>query len=363
MYQAPLPEHITKLTDEQVHELIDAARQALGDDCVILGHHYQRDEVIRHADHTGDSLKLAKIARDLKETKNIVFCGVHFMAETTDIMAAAHQRVSLPDMRAGCDMADMAQSKDVVRAWQEATAAGLSNIVPVTYINSTAALKAFVGEHGGIVCTSGNARAAISWALERGEHLFFFPDQHLGRNISKALGFDAERDMLLWDPQQPLGGHSAEDLARKKIWLWKGHCPVHAMFTVKQIHALRQNAPQTRIIVHPECAMEVVDLADAIGSTEQIIDAIRTSEAGSAWAVGTEKHLVERLAEQFPDKKITSLNPYTCLCGTMNRISARHLAHILSELRETGKLHNQIEVTPTVAASARLALQRMFDLQ
>ncbi len=362
MYQAPLPDYIQKLTDDKVHELITEARAALGDDCVILGHHYQRDEVIRHADHTGDSLKLAKTARDLQETKNIIFCGVHFMAETTNIMAAPHQRVSLPDMRAGCDMADMAQAKDVAMSWQEAVAAGLNSIVPVTYINSTAALKAFVGDHGGIVCTSGNAAKVIQWALERGRHLFFFPDQHLGRNIAKKLGFDPAKDMVLWDPDKPLGGNSYESLQAARVWLWQGHCPVHAMFTVKQIQTLRREAPATRIIVHPECAMEVVDLADDIGSTEQIITKIRQSPAGTTWAVGTEKHLVERLAAEFSDKKIISLNPYTCLCGTMNRISARHLAWILCDLRETGVLRNQIDVAPKLAAAARLALQRMFEL-
>lgn len=362
MYQAPLPDHVQNLTDEQTHELITQARASLGKDVVILGHHYQRDEVIRHADHTGDSLKLAKVARDLRETKNIIFCGVHFMAETTNIMAAPHQRVSLPDMRAGCDMADMAQSKDVAKSWKEANDAGITSIVPVTYINSTAALKAFVGEQGGVVCTSGNAKTVIKWALERGEHLFFFPDQHLGRNISKVLGFDPAKDMVLWDPDKHLGGNTIEQLRSAKIWLWKGHCPVHAMFTVKQIYALRKDSPETKIIVHPECAMEVVDLADDIGSTEQIIDKVRKSPAGTAWAVGTEKHLVERMAAQFPDKKITSLNPYTCLCGTMNRISAKHLAWVLSDLRETGVLRNSIEVAPKVADLARLALQRMFDL-
>lgn len=363
--QPGLPEHLTTISDDEVHRLIADHRRTLGRSCVILGHHYQRDEVIRHADYTGDSLKLAKIARDLPGTPYIVFCGVHFMAETADILTSPQQQVSLPDLQAGCDMADMAETWDVEAAWNEASEAieATEAIIPVTYINSKASLKAFVGEKRGTVCTSGNARRVVEWALERGKHLFFFPDQHLGRNICKALGFDPENDMLLWDPMKPRGGHSAETLRSKRIWLWKGHCPVHALFTIHQIKKIRSEQPETKIIVHPECAMEIVDAADQSGSTEQIIKAIAEAPAGSAWAVGTEKHLVERLAKQFPEQTITSLNPFTCLCGTMNRISARHLAWVLEDLVAGKPMRNQITVDGAIAEPSRLALDRMFALQ
>lgn len=365
-FQEELPDYLKSMSDDAVHGLIQNRRQTLGDSCTILGHHYQRDEVIKHADHTGDSLKLAKIARDLKHTPYIVFCGVHFMAETADILTAANQQVSLPDLQAGCDMADMAETWDVEAAWDEAAeavTAGAESIVPVTYINSKASLKAFVGDKGGTICTSGNAKQVVQWALDKGQHLFFFPDQHLGRNICKALGFDPEKDMLLWDPTQPRGGHSAETLRSKRIWLWKGHCPVHALFTLRQIKTLRAERPETQIIVHPECAMEVVDAADESGSTEQIISAIANAPAGSSWAVGTEKHLVERLAAMFPDQSIVSLNPFTCLCGTMNRISARHLAWVLDDLVAGKPLRNQITVDQETSSRSRLALERMFALQ
>ena len=360
--QPALPDHIKKLSDDDVHGLIAESRKKLGSQCVILGHHYQRDEVIRHADHTGDSLKLARIARDLPGTPNIVFCGVHFMAETADILTSPQQQVSLPDLEAGCEMADMAETWDVDAAWHEALAAGAGKIVPVTYINSKASLKAFVGDHGGTICTSGNAREVIDWALVRGEHLFFFPDQHLGRNICKAMGFNPDTDMLLWDPKKPLGGHTPEKIRNTRIWLWQGHCPVHALFTLHQIKKLRVEKPAVKIIVHPECSMEVADAADLSGSTEQIIKAIEASPSGTIWAVGTEKHLVERLAQNNPDKEILSLNPYTCLCGTMNRITARHLAWVLDDLVQGRPLRNQITVDEKTSLSSRVALDRMFNL-
>jgi quinolinate synthase len=362
LVQPQLPPHLRDMPDEQVHALISKSKAILGDRCVILGHHYQRDEVIRHADFTGDSLKLARIARDMKDAPYIIFCGVHFMAETADILTASHQQVSLPDLQAGCDMADMAETWDVEAAWGEAVAAGAGKIIPVTYINSKASLKAFVGRHGGTICTSGNARTVIEWALEEGQHLFFFPDQHLGRNICKSIGLDPERDMLLWDPKKPLGGHTPEKIRAARIWLWQGHCPVHALFTLHQIKKLRHDKPDVKIIVHPECAMEVVDASDMSGSTEQIIKAIETAPAGTTWAVGTEKHLVERLAANNPDKKILSLNPYTCLCGTMNRISARHLAWVLEDLVAGRPLRNQITVDEQTADESREALNRMFNL-
>jgi len=362
MYQIPLPDFYERLEGQGLHDFIAQKKSQLKDDLIILGHHYQRDEVICHADVTGDSLKLARAAAKVSDKRWVVFCGVHFMAETADILTSDVQQVALPDMRAGCDMADMAQARDVKRAWNEAVAAGLKDIIPITYVNSTAALKAFVGDHGGIVCTSGNAEQAIAWARARGKHVFFFPDQHLGRNISKRMGLDPERDMVLWEPEKVLGGVSPELLQETSVWLWRGHCPVHAMFTLKQIAQVRTAYPQMKIMVHPECAMEVVDAADMIGSTEQIIAKIAASPVGSEWAVGTEKHLVERLAAQFPDRKIVSLNPYTCLCGTMNRISGKHLAWVLGEIADRGEMPNIIRVEPEVAASAKLALDRMLEL-
>jgi len=287
---------------------------------------------------------------------------VHFMAESADILTKPWQKVSLPDLRAGCDMADMADAGDVRLAYKDCDALGIKNVIPITYINSTAGLKAIVGERGGSVCTSSNAEKIISWALERSEHLFFFPDQHLGRNICKKLGLDPEKDMLLWDPKKYLGGHTPEVLKEKKIWLWAGHCPVHALFSVHQIKKLRNESPQTKIIVHPECAMEVVDLADMSGSTDFIIRTIDASEKGSSWSVGTEKHLVERIARNHPDKVITSLNPFTCLCSTMNRISAESLEDVLKVLYETGELKNQITVSEPTASLALKALDQMFQL-
>lgn len=339
--QPALPIHITQLSDSAAHDLVRSAKAKLGNDLLILGHHYQRDEVIQHADVTGDSLKLAKLAKESR-AKNIVFCGVHFMAETADMLTDGQRFVSLPDLGAGCDMADMAEVRDVEDSWQSALEAGAKDIIPVTYINSSAALKAFVGRNGGVICTSSNAKAIVTWALERGKHVFFFPDQHLGRNIAKGMGLDVVKDMLLWDPKKHLGGHKPEIINSRKIWLWKGHCPVHALFTVQQVKKIREESPETKIIVHPECAMEIVDVSDMSGSTDFIIKTISASLTGSKWAVGTEKHLVERLAQQHKDKTITSLNPFTCLCGTMNRISLHNLAWVLDGLVKTGAQHNRI---------------------
>ena len=362
LFQPPIPEFLVNMPDTDVHALVRAHKETLGPQTVVLGHHYQRDEVIEHADFTGDSLKLARHGQESREAKNIIFCGVHFMAETTDILARPGQEVSLPDLNAGCDMADMAETRDVRDAWKDAEEAGCRNIVPVTYINSKASLKAFVGEKGGTICTSSNAAKIVTWALEHGSHLFFFPDQHLGRNICKKLGLDPQRDMLLWDPKLPMGGHDAETLKSRRIWLWKGHCPVHALFTVQQIKKLRAESPQTRIIVHPECAMEIVDHSDDSGSTEYIIKAVASGPSGSSWAVGTEKHLVERLAKQFPDKNISSLNPFTCLCATMNKISVRHLAWVLDDLVKGLPLRNRISVSDSIKSHAVVALDRMLQL-
>lgn len=361
VHQEPLPTNISSLPNEGAHDLVRRSKSALGRSTIVLGHHYQRDEVIDHADATGDSLKLAKIARDC-DAENIIFCGVHFMAETADILTAGQRFVCLPDLGAGCDMADMAEVRDVADAWNQAREIGADKIIPVTYINSSAAIKAFVGRNGGVICTSSNARAVLTWALETGRHVFFFPDQHLGRNIAKDLGLSPSADMLLWDPLKPLGGHRPETILSRKVWLWKGHCPVHALFTVQQVQKIRSEEPSTKILVHPECAMEIVDLADMSGSTDFIIKTVGAAPAGSRWAIGTEKHLVERLAKQHPNQVITSLNPFTCLCGTMNRISLHNLAWVLSRLAFQAEKVNQISVPTNVAGDSLLALNRMFEL-
>lgn len=358
-----VPKSIAALSDEEAHAVVRAAKKKLGDKVLILGHHYQRDEVIDHADFTGDSLRLARLAKEHADTaKYIIFCGVHFMAESADMLTDGKCEVCLPDMGAGCDMADMAETTDVDLAWADAEEAGANGIIPVTYINSSASLKAFVGRHGGVICTSSNAKNVVTWALEHGKHLFFFPDQHLGRNICKELGLDTTKDMLLWDPKKHLGGHSKDEIHSKRVWLWQGHCPVHALFGVHQIKKIRETEPETKIIVHPECAMEVVDLSDMAGSTDFIIKTIAAAPAGSSWSVGTEKHLVERIARQYPDKKITSLNPFTCLCGTMNRISLHHLAWVMGEIVNGKEMPNRIQVDPETRRDSMLALGRMLEL-
>ncbi|MCX6124919.1 MAG: quinolinate synthase NadA [Proteobacteria bacterium] len=357
-----LPDRITGLTEAEAHGIISRAKQRLGQQVVILGHHYQRDDVIKHADFMGDSLKLARIAQEHKSARYIIFCGVHFMAESADILTDGKCEVCLPDLGAGCEMADMADVRDVELAWDDALSNGATEIVPVTYINSSAALKAFVGKNGGLICTSSNAKAAVLWALEHGKHVFFFPDQHLGRNICKALGFSTSTEMLLWDPKKYLGGHSPSQLSETKIWLWEGHCPVHALFTVHQIKKIRESSPQTRIIVHPECAMDIVDHSDLSGSTDFIIKTVSASPAGSSWAIGTEKNLVERLAKTYPDKTISSLNPFSCLCGTMNRISLQSLAWVMDQIASDQSMPNRIQVSPAIASDARLALDRMMQL-
>jgi quinolinate synthase len=359
--QPTLPDSVTRLTADEAHHVVRRMKAKLGSNVLILGHHYQRDEVIEHADITGDSLKLAKAAQAC-DANNIIFCGVHFMAESADMLTGGKRFVSLPDLGAGCDMADMADVRDVSDAWHEALSAGAGDIIPVTYINSSAALKAFVGKNGGVICTSSNAHKIVTWALEHGKHLFFFPDQHLGRNICKALGLSVTQDMLLWDPKKPLGGHDAATIRQRRVWLWKGHCPVHALFTVHQVKKLRESSPETKILVHPECAMEIVDVADLSGSTDFIIKTVAAAPSGSKWAIGTEKHLVERLARQYADKTITSLNPYTCLCSTMNRISIHNLAWVMEGLGERGEHLNQIRVPEVVAQDAMKALDRMMQL-
>jgi quinolinate synthase len=364
LYQPPLPVPYPQLDLAACEERVRNAKQTLGASVVILAHHYQRPEIVGFGDFRGDSLKLAQLAATQTSARYVVYCGVHFMAESADILKPGDQTVILPDLGAGCDMADMAAAPDVADAWLElAEMAPAAIVVPVTYINSTAALKAFVGERNGYVCTSSNAGKIVTHALRQagpGGKVFFFPDQHLGRNTSLALGIALD-EMALWDPSRPYGGLTPEAIARAKVLLWKGHCPVHMMFSAKQVEAIRKADPQVRIIAHPECAMEVVGLADDVGSTEFIVSSIAQSPAGSSWAVGTEMNLVRRIAMENPDKKIISINPYMCLCGTMNRIDMPHLAWALEEL-VAGRAVNVIAVADPVRSWARVALDRMLEL-
>ena len=306
-----LPERYLGVSDEELDVRISAARSALGDRLLVLGHHYQRDEVFKFADYSGDSFKLAKVAAARSDTEFIIFCGVHFMAESADVLSAPHQRVILPDLAAGCSMADMAEPDELEVCWRELEELGVTDIVPVTYMNSAAGIKAFCGREGGVVCTSSNAAATLRWGWERGEKILFLPDQHLGRNTAYAMGVPLDK-MVVWDPQQPMGGLRPDEVATAELILWNGHCSVHARFSVAQIEQLRLAEPEARVIVHPECTWEVVQAADASGSTETIIRHIRESPVGSVWAVGTEIHLVNRLAKEMaPDR--TVLRPFNSL--------------------------------------------------
>jgi len=354
----PLPERYLRLSDDEMDARITDAKATLGDRLVILGHHYQRDEVIKFADFTGDSLKLAKAAAAAgKSGKHefIVFCGVHFMAESADILRAPHQKVILPDLAAGCSMADMAEEDQLEVAWRELAQMGVDvgSIVPVTYINSSAAIKAFVGAHGGVVCTSTNAAGVMTWAWTRGEKLMMLPDQHLGRNTAYKLGVPLEQ-MAIWDPHEVGGGLTPEQARGVKLLLWKGHCSVHTRFTVAQIDAFRKKHPDGKVIAHPECTFDVVQAADLSGSTEKIIETVKASPKGSVWAVATEIHLVNRLANQVaPDRLVVTLDPFGCLCSTMFRVSPNHLLWILEGLVE-GQVHNQIVVPDETKRSARM---------
>jgi quinolinate synthase len=364
----PLPERYLRLSDDEMDARIAEAKRTLGERVVILGHHYQRDEVIKFADYTGDSLKLARAAASRGKAEFIVFCGVHFMAESADIVRAPHQKVMLPDLAAGCSMADMAAPDQLDMCWRElgemgiatdATDSGRAGVIPVTYINSSAAIKAFCGEHGGIVCTSTNARAIMSWAWERGEKLLMLPDQHLGRNTAYAMGVSLD-EMVVWDPNEIWGGLEPDAIKRARLILWKGHCSVHTRFTVQQVDAFRKNYPQGKVIAHPECTLDVVQASDASGSTEQIITTVKNSPAGSVWAVATEVHLVSRLTHDVaPDKTVVTLDPFGCLCSTMFRVSPNHLLWILEGLVD-GQIHNQIVVPEPTKSLARLALDRML---
>ena len=355
-------ENYLALPDHSMDERIREARFKLGATTLLLGHHYQRDEVIRFADATGDSYKLSRIAAET-DAKYIVFCGVHFMAESADVLGNAGQQVILPDLNAGCSMADMAEISQVEACWEALERLGLADeTVPITYMNSTAAIKAFCGERGGLVCTSSNARAAFEWAFARGKRILFLPDQHLGRNTGWAMGIPLE-EMAVWDPWGLQGGQTKQSLAASRILLWKGHCAVHQRFLPGHVDQVRVKYPGIQVIVHPECRWEVCQKADALGSTEQLIALVDQAPAGSIFAVGTEIHLVNRMARRFAaeGKRVITLDDTGCLCTTMYRISPHHLAWALENLVE-GRVVNRIQVRPDVKRWARVALDRMLEV-
>jgi len=347
--------------DNTLDERIAEAKARLGTDAVILGHHYQRDEVVKFADFRGDSLKLSYQAAEA-DGRYIVFCGVHFMAESADILRREHQTVILPDLNAGCSMADMADIGQVEACWDElSSVVAADRIIPVTYMNSTAAIKSFTGEHGGAVCTSSNAAAVMHWAFERGEKVLFLPDEHLGRNTAFRMGISLEQ-MIVWDPFQELGGNSPEAIQNARVILWKGYCSVHQRFMPQHVERVRREHPGIRVIVHPECRFEVAQAADEIGSTEGIIKTIAASPAGSQWAVGTEIHLVNRLSKELKDRKVMSLDSSVCVCTTMFRITPPHLLWVLENLG-AGNVVNRITVDERTRHYARVALDRMLSLR
>jgi quinolinate synthase len=339
-----------------------AARATLGDRALILGHHYQRDEVIRFADITGDSFKLAQAAAAQSSAEFIFFCGVHFMAESADILTSDKQRVILPDLAAGCSMADMATANQVAQCWTDLERLGVaSSTTPVTYMNSSAAIKSFTGEHGGTICTSSNAQKSLEWAFSKSEKVLFMPDQHLGRNTAVlSLGLSLE-DCVLWNPWKPMGGLTEDEIRGAKMILWRGHCSVHGRFTLESIHEVRARIPGVQVIVHPECQYEVVSAADVVGSTEKIIQIVSQSAPGSKWAVGTELNLVSRLAANNPDKEVVFLDKTVCYCSTMNRIDLPHLVWSMESII-AGHVVNEIKVDPRVAKYAKLALEQMLAL-
>jgi quinolinate synthase len=368
--QRALPERYTTASDDELVDRIGAAKATLGDRVFILGHHYQRDEVMRWADARGDSFRLSVLAQQRPEADYIVFCGVHFMAESADVLTADHQTVILPDLNAGCSMADMADLDQVEEAWDDLSmVTDIERVVPITYMNSSAALKAFVGEHGGAVCTSSNARAVLEWALSLndrrdtgadGRQVLFFPDQHLGRNTGYQLGYGAD-DMALWNPRFERGGLTDVEAKQATLLLWKGHCSVHQRFTTDHVAAFRDAHPDGIVITHPECAHDVCAAADQVGSTDYIIKAVEAAPAGAVIGVGTEIHLVKRLDQETPDKTIVSLDPLVCPCSTMFRIDAAHLAWVLEGLVD-GKVVNRITVDPETAGWAKVALDRMLEI-
>ena len=363
--QQKLPQQYLSASEEELDARIRAAKETLGDDVVLLGHFYQRDEVVKYADFVGDSFQLANAALTRDEAKYIVFCGVHFMAETADVLSRDDQAVILPNLSAGCSMADMADAPRVQQCWDELMELyrdeeddGRAAVIPVTYMNSSAALKAFVGRNGGLVCTSSNAKTVLEWAFERGRRVLFFPDQHLGRNTAKAMGIPLEQ-MPLWTPRRELGGNDADTLNAAKVILWHGFCSVHKRFTTAQIDKARAEHENLRVIVHPECPMEVVDAADESGSTDYIFKAIAGATEPTTFAIGTEINMVNRLAEQYPQHTIFCLDPVICPCSTMYRIHPGYLAWVLEEL-VAGRIVNRIEVRQAEQADAKTALERML---
>jgi quinolinate synthase len=367
--QGQLPIEYQEASTEQLHDRIRAAKSFLGSRVVVLGHFYQRDEVVQHADFLGDSFQLANAAQTVPDAEAIIFCGVHFMAETADILAKPGQVVILPNLAAGCSMADMADIDSVEECWEQLTevygtapdSAGRVPIIPVTYMNSSAALKDFCGRHGGIVCTSSNAATVLEWAFERGERVLFFPDQHLGRNTAKAMGIPVEL-MPMWNPHKALGGNAEGDILDARVILWHGFCSVHKRFSVAQIDAAREAHPGVRVIVHPECPMAVVDAADEAGSTDYIRKAVAAASTPTTFAIGTEINMVNRLAAEYPQHRIFCLDPVICPCSTMYRIHPGYLAWVLEGLVR-GEVINQISVPQDVATGARVALERMLAMK
>ncbi len=362
-----IPTRYVRMSPEEIHEGIKESRHRIGKDLIILGHHYQRDDVIQYADFRGDSYLLSKKAAEEKSAQFILFCGVHFMAETADILTDAYQRVFLPNMAAGCSMADMAETEDVEVCLEELDQAlssysekGKVPVIPLTYMNSTAAIKAMCGRNGGLVCTSSNAKQAMEWAFTKGRRILFLPDQHLGRNTALKLNIQAD-DMVVWNPRFPLGGIKLDKLQNAKVILWKGHCSVHTRFTTKQIQAARKNYPDVNVIVHPECTRDVVFSADMNGSTEYIIKTVSAAKPNTSWAIGTEINLVNRLAAQNPDKNIFCLDPIVCPCATMYRIHPAYLLWVMDGI-QAGISINRISVLPEDRRDALLALERMLNI-
>ncbi len=356
-----IPSGYLRMEPAEITARIEEARASLAGRLLILGHHYQRDDVIRFADFRGDSFNLSRQAAERRDAEHIVFCGVHFMAETADVLTDPGVSVTLPNMTAGCSMADMAEFDDVLDCWDDlGDVLGEGGVVPITYMNSTAAIKALCGANGGIVCTSSNAPATFEWALARGERVLFLPDQHLGRNtgVRSGIGLD---EMIVWDPARRMGGHSADEIRRARLILWKGHCSVHTRFSVEQIELARERHPGVTVVVHPECTKEVVDAADLSGSTEFILRTIRESAPGTAWAVGTEISMVNRLAADHPDRTIFCLDPVVCPCSTMYRIHPAYLLWVLDGLCD-GEVINRITVGDATRANARIALDRMLSV-
>jgi quinolinate synthase len=366
--QRPLPDRYTGASPGELAGWIGAAKRQLGDRVLVLGHHYQRDDVMVWADARGDSFGLSRIAAARRDAEFVVFCGVHFMAESADILTAPHQQVLLPDLNAGCSMADMADIDEVEEAWEAlGRVTDTDRVLPITYMNSAAALKAFVGRHGGAVCTSSNARAVLRWALEaesggapRADKVLFVPDQHLGRNTGFDLGYRSD-EMVVWDPRRELGGLSEAEVKSARLLLWKGHCSVHQRFRPEHVGAFRADHPHGVVLVHPECAHDVVELADEVGSTDHLIRAVDDAPSGSVLGIATEIHLVKRLADEHPDKTVVCLDPLVCPCSTMSRIDPMHLAWVLEGLAE-GEVRNRITVEDATATWARVALERMLAI-